>query len=82
MRSFLVVTEAGLMVHHSDDTPLLASDRDFAVEPSGVMKRVCAWCKTGLGVKACEPSQHGETSHGICRTCSDKLISSPLTVSQ
>lgn len=65
MPSFLVNTEAGLMVHHADVAPLMASDREIAGEPRGVMRIVCAWTKTPLGLVPCRPVDHGLISHGI-----------------
>lgn len=65
MRSFLVMTEAGLMVHRADVAPEMASDREIAGEPRGVMRIVCAWTGTALGLKSCEPAKHGQVSHGM-----------------
>lgn len=65
MPSFLVHTEAGLMVHRADVTPLMASDREIAGEPKGFMPIVCAWTGTPMGWKPCISKNHGEISHSM-----------------
>lgn len=45
----------------------------------GQMRRVCAWCGTGMGTIACHPRQHGQTSHGICEQCEARQQARDLT---
>lgn len=34
---------------------------------------VCSWCQKELGTKPCEPEMNGETTHGLCDSCSAGL---------
>lgn len=43
--------------------------------PAAVMQRVCAWCRKDMGAAACDPSQHGLVTHGMCRDCEDLVRS-------
>ena len=75
MRSFLVMTEAGLCVHRADVAPAMASDREIAGEPRGVMRIVCAWTGGALGLKDGTPQQHGRVSHGISPEAKARMLS-------
>jgi hypothetical protein len=33
------------------------------------IKRICAWCKSGLGIVDASPSDMDVISHGICPAC-------------
>lgn len=37
------------------------------------IKRVCAWCKTGMGETKAEAPEPGLVSHGICIQCAAKM---------
>lgn len=74
MRSFLVMTEAGLMVHRADVAPAMASDREIAGEPRGVVRMACAWTGEALGLKWGTSEQHGQVSHGMSPAAQAKFI--------
>jgi hypothetical protein len=74
MKSFLVMTGVGLMVHRADVMPAMAADREIAGEPRGLMRMACAWTGAALGVKPCLPEQHGQVSHGISPAAKARLI--------
>jgi hypothetical protein len=65
MPSYRVMTEAGLMVHRADVAPEMASDREIAGEPRGIIRIMCAWTKAPLGTAYGFPRQHGQVSHGM-----------------
>jgi hypothetical protein len=75
MKSFIVMTGVGLMVHRADVAPAMASDREISGEPRGVMRIVCAWTGSALGLKDGAPHQHGRVSHGISPEAKARMLS-------
>ncbi len=48
--------------------------RPEAVAWSGIMPVVCCDCGRSMGSKACIPANHGQPSHSICPTCSERQL--------
>jgi hypothetical protein len=39
-----------------------------------LMAVVCAWCQASLGAVVCAPAMAGQTSHGICPACKERVL--------
>ena len=81
-KHFLPPDDAAVVVDGSSVTIQAIEARFAAIDAANpvairhavyMMPVVCAWCRLDMGEKECERGQAGQTSHGICPLCREKM---------
>lgn len=77
MTSVLIVTDRGLDVRrfaHANHALLAQAPIESDGLPAVLVRRVCAWCKTDMGVAVGSPGQENAISHGMCPSCQARIV--------
>ena len=66
-----------IISQNNSHTPLTSSvdnndkviQNDNELILTGIMSKICAWCRKDLGSVHCHEHCHGSVTHGICQSC-------------